>query len=189
MPIIIPDKFNIYKIIGIDPGINNTGVSIVEIEYNTNTIRRISAFTIHPVKLPNLTGLDYYNHSSRTITLYKLKGELYRVFTEIEPSLVICESPFFNRLCPMAYGSLLEVVSAIRDVVISLNKNIPFNTIEPLLVKKVVGAGMVAGKADIKTKISNLPAITDVLIQDINTLDEHSLDAIAVAYAFISTGA
>jgi len=185
MPLILPYSFSTYKILGIDPGLNNTGISVFEIDYQTKNILAITAFTLVNNRLPDYTGLDDEIYNERTIKLYKLKDAIKQVVININPSAIACESPFYNRLCPMAYGALLETLNVMKSAVIEVNTNIPFTTVEPLLVKKTVGAGMTTGKLDMKDAISKNNIIMSVLSSDMNLLDEHSIDAIGVAYTYL----
>lgn len=184
MSLIIPDSFKHYVLVGIDPGLNTTGISKFIIDFYTNNILHIEAFTITNDKLLDTTSLYDNIYSDRLLKLYKLKEALTRIVSIINPCLIACESPFYNRFRPMAYGSLLETVRIIHSAVMEYNINIPFTMVEPLLVKKVIGAGMMKGKVDVKLAVNNRPELISVLTNDINTLDEHSIDAIAVGYAY-----
>lgn len=171
----------------IDPGLNNCGVCIYDIEYKTNRVISIYAFTLVIEKVKDLSGLDIESFSERVVKLYKLKEILKSVLLTYSPSFVVCESPFFNRFRPTAYSALVEVLSVIRSSVIEYNSNISFNTLEPLLIKKIVGAGMMKGKLDVKQAVSQNKFIMERLIVDLNTLDEHAIDAIAIGFSFLNT--
>jgi len=186
MPLILPDQYKIYRLIGIDPGINNTGISVFNIDYMTNKILNIEAFTIVNDKLFDKTGLDSEYYTERTIKLYKLKAAIQHILMIFNPAIVACESPFYNRFRPTAFSSLLEVLNMIHSSIIEYNVNIPFHTVEPLYVKKIVGAGMMKGKADVKLAIKNINEILLATVNNIDELDEHSVDAIAVGYAFLN---
>ena len=184
--LIIPHKaIRELCVIGIDPGINNTGVSIFTMDVEQRIILSIDATTLITQKLPNRTGLTEELYGERTIKLYKLKSTLLDIMTGTMPAGLICESPFYNRRMPMAYGALLEVLCVIQSAVIEHNCNTFFTTLEPLVVKKVVGAGAKAGKEDVKRAISEIPQIMGVLRPNIDTLDEHAIDAIAIAYTYL----
>ena len=187
MPIIVPEGFSNYKMLSIDPGLNNTGIAIFEIDYNTKIINSIEAYTILTNKLYNNTGLDEEFFTERKIKLYKLKRAIQEILILKNPCIVACESPFFNPMRPMAYGALLEVLSIIHSSIIEYNSNIPFISVEPLLVKKIIGAGMMKGKLDVKEAVKNNKSIISKLRNNIELLDEHSIDAIAVGYTFLNT--
>ena len=85
----------------------------------------------------------------------------------------------------MAYGALLEVLTIIHSAILEYNYGILFKKIEPLLVKKCVGAGTMKGKLDVKACIKKIPIVMNVLVNDIEHLDEHAIDAIAIGYSFL----
>lgn len=185
MSIVIPEQYYSYRIIGLDPGTHYTGVSVYEIDTIARRIRSIEAFTINTERLPNRTGLDEEYFGERLIKLIKLRMALTDFVYRIQPQAVACESPFYNRFRPMAYGALLETLSYIHTAVLDVDTRIFFKTIEPLLVKKSVGAGIMKGKIDVKYCIENNQEIMSVMQSDIDLLDEHAVDSIAVGYAFI----
>jgi Holliday junction resolvasome RuvABC endonuclease subunit len=186
MTLILPDKDS-FMIIGIDPGLNYCGISLVKAGAATQDLLSIDAFTIINDKVQDNTGLRAELCSEKVIKLHKLKGVISNLIGQVKPTLVVSESPFYNRLRPMAYGALLEVIGMIQTAVLEHNNNTVFSTVEPLLVKKTVGAGMQTGKLDVKEAIKTNNEIMSVLKQDIDHLDEHSIDAIAVAYTFLKT--
>lgn len=185
MPIVIPQEYHNYRLVSIDPGTVYCGVAVYEIDSYLRQIKTIEAFTINTEKLPNRTGLDEEYFGERLIKLIKLKMALTDFIYRIQPWAVACESPFYNRFRPMAYGALLETLSYIHTAVLDVDTRIFFKTIEPLLVKKSVGAGIMKGKIDVRYCVENNQEIMSVLNSDIDALDEHGIDAIAVGYAFI----
>lgn len=185
--IVIPEAYQLYRIVSFDPGLTNTGIAIMDIDLVTRQVLTIEASTIRVEQLPNLTGLDPEYFGERLIKLYKLKQTVKGYIERLQPRSVACESPFYNRLRPMAYGALLETLTYIHAGVLESNPSIFFRTIEPLLAKKAVGAGIMKGKVDVRFCIENNPDIMRILQSDIDTLDEHALDAIAVGLGFLKT--
>lgn len=187
MSLMIPESFKIFRIMGIDPGLNNLGIALFDIDYSNRTIVRIEAFTLVNDKLKDESGLDLDTHAERTIKLMKLRNTLLNIVSANKPYMVACESPFYNRFRPTAYAALVEVIRLIHMTIIEHNGNTVFQTVEPLLVKKHIGAGMQTGKLDVKKAVSLKPELMSVLVNDLNSLDEHSIDAIAVGYTFLKT--
>ena len=183
MSIIAPDYYNSYNILSIDPGSFNTGFAVIHIE--NNNIVSIFARTIEVNKINDRTGLDSEAHSEKNIRLNKLRMIYSDILERYKPIAVVCESPFYNRAFPAAYGSLLTVMNIFQNALMYYNCNIPFFTMEPLLVKALVGAGFKKGKSDVKLAVSQLPEIMTTLTVDLNSLDEHSIDAIAVGYSYL----
>lgn len=182
---VIPDHYNSYSILAVDPGINYTGIAIYKLDYSTQQIISIDALTLETSKLIDVSGLDEEFFSASIVKLYKLTSCIDSLINTINPAVVACESPFYNRAFPRAYAVLLSIVNNIRDAVIKYNLNVPFITIEPLLVKKIVGAGYSHGKIEVKDAIGNIDVITNNLIPSLQFLDEHAIDAIAVGYSYI----
>lgn len=187
MSLVIPEQYNLYRVISIDPGLTNTGIAIFDIDMVTRHVKRIEATTIKVEQISNTTGLDDEYFGDRLIKLYKLKETIYYLMQNLNPQSVACESPFYNRLRPMAYGALLETLTYIHAAIIDYNPSIFFKTIEPLLAKKAIGAGIMKGKVDVRYCIENNALLMSLLDTDIDLLDEHALDAIAIAVAFLKT--
>ena len=183
--LVIPEAYQCYRIIGIDPGLTNTGIAVFDIDIPHRRISAIEATTLRVDQLPNLTGLDDEYFGERLIKLYKLKQYIKQYMAQLNPQAVACESPFYNRLRPMAYGALLETLTYIHAGVIEHNPNIFFKTIEPLMAKKAIGAGFMKGKVDVRHCIEQNTALMAVMRSDIDSLDEHALDAICMAVAFL----
>lgn len=168
-------------IVGIDPGTTNLGLS--KIVFNVETFEAISikAFTIEADKLPSdeQLGLLYGDRQRR---ISALSDHLYFLFQDLEPYAFACESPFYSQRRPNAYGSLVEVLCAIREAVIKHTKRKPLYLTDPPSVKRAVGAAGNANKDDVLKAILRNEKIISVCEDPITGYDEHSLDAIAVGY-------
>lgn len=185
MPLHLPYCYYTYKLLAIDPGNTHTGFAIFDIESQTGSVIKIEAFTVNLDKLDNVLGLDEEIVPDRVIRQYKLKHVIMYYLNLLKPITVIYESPFYNRFRPTAYGPLMELMGVSRSAVLEFNQNIPFITVEPLLVKKAIGTKSIKGKISVKEAIFNNPDIVNVIASNLNDLDEHSLDAIAVGYAYL----
>ena len=171
--------------LSIDPGNSTTGVAMWEIDAYTGTIISVSAQTLHAVRLRDTSGLDPDLYPERTIKLYRMTSAMEMILSDVRPSIVACEACFMHRAFPMAYGSLLTISNAYRDALIRHNPNVPFYTVEPLLVKKMIGATSMKDKDAVTTAVSRVPEIMSALRTDLSTLDEHAVDAIAIGYAHL----
>ena len=167
-------------LIGIDPGSTCVGICTMQVDLLTEQIISTYAYTLH---LDKLGGSDWMsdNYGDRFKRIAKLKECLYLIFQENSPLCISIESPFFNRFRPQAYGVLMEVMSSIREAVYVYDMwMIPY-LIDPSSVKNAVGAHGAAKKEVIQAMILNLTDLNPRV--DLKSLDEHSLDAIAVNYA------
>lgn len=189
MPIMLPQGYYNYRAVGIDPGLNNTGVSVLQIDAYHNRIVGIEAFTLINDRLLDRTGLEEHTHSDRLIKLYKLKQALRTALGYIDPVWIACEAPFYNRFRPTAYAPLVEVVGMLNAASLEYNPNIGFTLYSPLTVKKTVGAKSIKndtekGKIEVKQAIAMIPEIMSVLKTPLSTLSEHAVDSIAVGYTW-----
>jgi Holliday junction resolvasome RuvABC endonuclease subunit len=185
MPLDIPDGFKSYNMVSVDPGLNRTGVSVYEIDMMSKKVVGITAFTLVNEHLENTIEFEEDYHPERVFKLYRLKNAFSNVIRTYNPVVVACESPFYSSFRPSAYASLVEVISHLHDCVITHNHNTLFRTIEPMVVKKTIGAAMSSDKGSVKEAILRNPLILPVLKVSLDSLDEHAIDSIAIGYTFI----
>jgi Holliday junction resolvasome RuvABC endonuclease subunit len=167
---------------GIDPGSEAIGVSLIYFDPITMNIRSVKARTYFGSRLTGRNELLDI-HGDRMCRIYKHKDNLINLLQEINPLAVVCESPFINMRMPAAYGALTEVVFMIRQCVLEYSVLTPFYLVEPSNVKKAAGAKGNADKVTVKQSLLQNELLTKVFDGNIRSLDEHSLDAIAVAYS------
>lgn len=179
-----------FSIVGIDPGSDTMGISEVRVDITTMQIVQTSAWTIKGSKMANEDSWLSVMHSFRLARIRALKETLIHTFNDIDPTVITCESPFYNPRRPNAYGVLVEVLTAVRDAVIEYDIWKPLYLIDPSSIKKSVSAPGNADKNVMKTMVCKLNEqgvlkySGKVEIQD---LDEHSIDAIATAYCKYKT--
>jgi Holliday junction resolvasome RuvABC endonuclease subunit len=166
--------------IALDPG-SNLGVSIFGLDVYTLDIVSIDAFTMRRNLLLNCDDDTVEQIGERQIRLNEQYRRLVDLFNLYHPIAIASESPYFNARMPTAFSSLVECMSMLRSAVASYNAFYSLYTIDPSSIKKTVGANGIAKKDAIKVAVSNLPIITK-LNTNINILDEHAIDAIAVNY-------
>lgn len=186
MSLNIPNTFfKPYNFLAIDPGSNFLGLAVYTIDPSYNSILNIKTFSIivEYVPAPFYVNSDLY--SGRTEKLLKINEEIRRFLIYYNIKLVVCEAPFYNRLRPTAYGPLVEVMATIQKTVLEYNNEVPFLTVEPSVIKKAVGAGHISGKDEVKKAIGANPEITSKLEINLNLIDEHAVDAIAIGYTFL----
>lgn len=166
-------------IIGLDPGSTTTGVGILYLNPNTLVIEKTTAFTIQADQLKHADWMSEH-HADRFRRLVSLRQELTELFRRLQPIEVGCESPFYNRFRPNAYGVLVETLMFIRQAVWDYDEKIALTTIDPPNVKKAIGAAGNAKKDGMTEALSQMTALH--LDTDVHLLDEHSVDAVAVAF-------
>lgn len=170
------------SVIGIDPGTKMLGVCVLEFDLVSFEIVNVQAFTYDGARLPSSEWAGYL-HGDRVRRISALRDKLADVFNAYRPLYVCCESPFYNQKRPSAYGALTEIVCAVREAVRDYDVWKPLYMIDPPSVKKAVNASGNAGKDDVKAAISKIETLSRVCATPMANLDEHSIDAMAVAYA------
>jgi Holliday junction resolvasome RuvABC endonuclease subunit len=168
-------------IVGIDPGSETLGCAVMTFDIRTFEILKIQAQTYYGSRLPR-SRWQIEVHGERTSRIWSHETNLLDIFNQHMPIAIVCESPFINMRRPQAYSALTEVVCAIRSAVHQYDIWRPLYLVEPSVAKKVVGAKGNADKDEVRQAIRQLPELFDH-IENFESLDEHSVDAIAVAYS------
>lgn len=174
------------SICGIDPGSTNLGFANMVFDPTNMEIETIAAFTINLEKILSEDNIIATHHNERTAKIFALQSLLVNLFNQYLPITICCESPYQNRFRPNAYAPLVEVIYAARVASIHYNPAVRFQTYEPSIIKKSVGAGAISDKLAVKRAIMNNPNIVTKLLTPIDSLDEHSIDSIAVCYTHLS---
>lgn len=170
-----------FTLLGIDPGSSNLGISIYKLDFNTLAIKESFAFTI------SAKDTCFYNRNTsnefgdKIARLQAMKSELAEVFRSYSPSLIVCESPFFNSFTPNAYAILIEVVNLIHETIWEYNYQIPFFKVDPPTAKKAVGAKGNAKKDEMTQAIIEIKDRLKLKNNPLD-LDEHSIDALAIGH-------
>lgn len=74
----------------------------------------------------------------------------------------------------------------LRQSVMQYDQWLPYYMVDPPTVKKAVGAKGNADKEEVKRQLLLIPEIVEKSLVDLSTLDEHSIDAIAVGYFLLN---
>jgi len=189
--------------VGIDPGSVTLGAAALDVDLATGQVTLLEARTFDASKLVR----DYTNlvavHGERVARLTAHEDNLHGYFRFIEPHSIVSESPYMGRF-PQAFAALTECITAIRRAVIRYDPHMPLLMVDPMNVKAAVdvfskgrpkvGKGKHGKtgltKDDVKDGLLRKldPSITPNPIFnpngiDIDRLDEHSIDAVAVAYS------
>lgn len=173
---------NTFDILGMDPGSNKFGFSLLEVNINNLELISSIAWTIDANDLAKNFQTVLETHGDRVARIYGLQNYLYKILNIYNPHYVASEAPFINNRFPAAGIALTEVLSAIRQALIEYDPEKELFLIPPSNVKNAVKAKGGDDKNIIKQKVCalDLKYIGDV---SIDKLDEHSIDALAVGYA------
>ncbi|WP_144106749.1 crossover junction endodeoxyribonuclease RuvC [Paraburkholderia sp. BCC1886] len=171
---------SIAAIIGIDPGSNTLGVGTIWVD--------LSNFQIVSSDARTLQGDRYYRESwtstmfgDRLNRIAALEEELLGTFLFTQPFLIGSEAPFINKRFPQAGLALTEVMCGIRNAVMRYDAWKKLYVFDPPTVKNAVGAAGNADKDGVKAKLMLLPDLRYSGDIPLDNLDEHSIDALAVA--------
>lgn len=168
-----------FNIIGIDPGTENVGIGVINIDSYSKAINNTIGFTIVASKIKDLDmGSEIFKDRFNRIN--KIKNELLNIFYSYNPLFAVLESPYFNPKRPAAFAALVEATNAIEQACFEYNRQLVLYKIDPSSVKNAVGAKGGADKNNIKDCLIGLNVLN--IANNIFSLDEHSIDAIAVAY-------
>lgn len=168
-------------LMAIDPGSSCLGVAIYKLNFHTREIIESSAFTLHAKESFHYSRYLGETFGDKYTRLMALENELRELFQYYNPSIVMCESPFFNSFTPNAYAILTELVNLIQNTLRNYNNHIPFFKVDPPTAKKAVGAKGNAKKEEMTVAIDKIKHQLK-LINPVNELDEHSIDALAIGY-------
>lgn len=171
--------------LSIDPGINSCGFAVVKAKGNklvvleTHLVKNARKFTDEEKELEVL-------HGTRYVKVMAIINKLTELLDKHKTKLLVIEAPFYSALTPVAFGSLLEVILAIKYTT-AIERKLELSMVEPTLVKKIFTGNGRAKKEMMREYAINLKA-NGVLITkiDIDSISEHEIDALAVGYTYIN---
>lgn len=169
---------NNFNILGIDPG-TNTGISIINLNYEDLSINYIKTFTINLNNYIDESLPKIYKDADKLLALESILMDL---LIEYNPKILAMENAFFNKKFPLSGLILSSFVGVITMTVRKFNKKLKIYKLQPKYVKSNIAKGD-AFKDDMKLAVKN----NEVLNKYINVEEEseHSIDATAIAYVLI----
>ena len=167
-------------ILSIDPGINNCGISIIDLSEQFKVLDTILINNAR--KFTPEEKLSELRIGSRGVKVMCIINKLQELIDDNDISMIVVEAPFYSALTPAAYGSLLEVISAIKYRLI-IDSSLEFKLVEPLLVKKTFASQAQASKPTMKESLIRRTGNKEIsLSKNIDSLSEHEIDSIAVGF-------
>ena len=172
-------------LLSIDPGLNNCGLAISDIGDRYKVLETHNIKNSRKFNEVEKTLEAFYN--ARVVKIAFIESTI-RGFLEKYKDIdeVAIEAPFYHASTPMAYSSLLEVISAIKYKIL-IPMGLKITMVEPLLVKKMfitdkLTKGM-NGKQYMKEFLKKRVIAGDIVYEgDIELLTEHEIDAIGVGF-------
>ena len=171
-----------FSIIGLDPGSNAFGIAVLNINIETKKIVSSIAWTIFAERLAGKNNWVEEIHGGRVNRILAIEENLVSVFQHFNPAVIATESPFIHNSFPAAGIALTEVLSTIRRAVMRYDSWQQLFLIPPSSVKNGVGAGGGVNKVSVRDKVLALTELNYSGSVNIELLDEHSIDALSVAY-------
>lgn len=179
--ITIPKTNNLVSIVGIDPGTNILGLTIIKFDALTGDI-----VEVHP---QDIMSKDLYNdpwlaeiHGDTQSRIKAICDEIREIIEETNPIAIASERPFISVKNPSAFAPLVEMLANIRSIIIHYDIWKPFYLFEPTVVKNAVGAKGNANKDDVRLSTKNIKQLMDNLTTPIDELGPDAVDSIAVCY-------
>lgn len=171
------------RIVGVDPGTAHLGLAVLDWEWGTDQAEVVWAKTIHVKDATHDT--DFTESCGKRDKRMQQLAEGWAEFLEIAGlTFVITETPFMQRSKLSAYESGVELQKMLRTGLYELHPQKFLHGINPILVKSFVGVeAKGTTKDDMHAAVNKLYAAHTLI--DLSVLDEHSIDAIAVANYFV----
>lgn len=178
----LPEQSLPLRILGIDPGTNTLGVAVIDLDLATQQMTAILGKTFSGNQLAGNFNYLAEVYGDRAARLRGHEDNLYYFMHEVQPHCIIAESPYMGRF-PQAFSALVECVNSIYRAVLRYNRTMPLLMIDPPSVKKAAGmVGRLAGKEPVRIAMSKLPHLHYAPGFTLDSLDEHGVDALAVAH-------
>ncbi len=166
--------------LSVDPGINNFGLCVYDNQNNFSVIE--TKLVKGNRKFTEEEKLIEVKYGARVVKINSILEILKDIKSKYIIEGIVLEAPFYNALTPVAYGSLLEVITVVKYM-FAYKYNLEFKLIEPLLVKKIFANKSLAAKDVIKQFLKQKKEDGSILLStDIENLSEHEIDAIAVGF-------
>lgn len=168
-----------FKILSIDPGTQTLGYAILEINIKTLEIVNSFAWTVDSTRLEIYSEQAAQVHSEKFARIYAHKTNFKNVLEFYQPLVIVSETPFFSILRPSAAGPLFELFATLEQTIYEWDKEKPLYKAEPRSVKKFVQANDHKDKNAVKQALLKIDELKSA---NLEFLDTHSIDALAVGY-------
>lgn len=168
----------------IDPGTNAIRVSIMDVDLINFDIKVLMSTTFHPDKSLRYMSGYLSHHGELDAKLQVIEDLLIDVMLDYNVDDVVSESPYMGRHAA-AFKALTQCLQATRYALLRYDYTLHLHLIDPATVKQNVGvSGKSGDKNLVKQAVLRLPLVV-VETVDLMSLDEHSIDSIAVGYGFL----
>lgn len=176
----------IITVLGIDPGINNTGLSFNKYNVETGELFVTNYYVLSANELARKENRQEARLFGNVFSLTLYERELTRIISDYKPDYVACEDAFYSPRTPNAFVSLKMCIGTIQRILYThFHKEL--YRIPPKLAKSAVDKGT-AGKVAVQRAIQSIDKITikEVKSRPLDAMVEHEADAIAIAWTFVT---
>jgi Holliday junction resolvasome RuvABC endonuclease subunit len=172
------------RILCLDPGLGVSGYAAIDIR--SDQILSIHRFgEILPNRVAESAAKrDEVNiYGKRIIALTTLQDKVRDLMLEFVPDYIACEAAFYNPKRPNAYVALVQWINTV-ELLLYREFNKTIYMVPTRSAKQCIFNNGNATKINIQEAILSTQEITFKQKQQINSLSEHSSDAIAVGFFF-----
>lgn len=179
-------KSNTIRVLAIDPGLTNTGWSLLEYDIKSGKIvvSRLGDFHPAPTAEKTIYRDQVNKFSKRTISLKLLRESFQKIFLETKPQYVAIEDIFFNPTRPMAHAALAMWHCVARLAALDV-LNEPVEIVPTKIAKQAITGRGDNGKFSVQQAIITNKDISFKAGLE-SQMNEHCADSVAVGYAFIT---
>ena len=171
-----------YRIFSIDPGTNEMGFAIIDVDLVTLKPYLIFTDTISGKVFLKSNKTVCETHNDSTAKLCGYHDRLLSEFKKWNPHVVASESPFMGRF-PTPFARLSECLFIVRYALIHYSTKVPFFKVDPPSAKLAVGVSPAGStKEDIDEAVRIIPEMNYPNPEVFDKVTEHETDAIAVGF-------
>lgn len=172
------------RVMGIDPGSRTLGFSITTCFPYEQIFQLDEAWTLITEKVLQLKRFRVDRVGEHQVRLEAIEEEVYQALVHFHPDVVIMETPYLGRL-PQSFFVLTQVMTAIGRAVERYSSAMILQKIDPATVKKAIGVpGNSSDKELVRKAVEALQCLDNLSDRTLQSLDEHAIDATAVAHYY-----
>lgn len=175
-----------FRVLGIDPGSNATGFSVIDFDPETGQKTIVYQYTLTTNEA--IAGNEHVipQYGEREARYMGYKRFMNQVLDFYNPDVVACEAPFLHRM-PQAFKVLSELTSIFRHCVIEWNYTRDFVIVPPTNVKKCVGVKAKSNdKEDMRRAVMGRTDLSYAEGVTLDNMTEHAVDALCVTLWFLT---
>lgn len=173
---------DVIRILGIDPGTDTLGVGIIDVNIETFEPTVVFGHTFKASKMIDKTSTIAECLGNRALRLAMHAESLSECFICTAPTLIAAETPFLKFGRVSAYEALVECYAMMQKAVWDYSPSFYLHRVDPVSAKNYVGVSHKGtDKNDVRRGVLEhfKGKVADGV--PIETFDEHTIDAIAVA--------